>query len=177
MSKMAPCMSISDQGPIHSVNLLLQTCFLISSICISTAAPWCVPFSCEWNVSVLIWDLCEGWQFSIQQMSAERRDPSCCLLVSYLILKSVSVSARILCYSVPCYFASLLFSLIRPFAGRVPLSVVILCSIPLWTDRLLLTGCSYLQCFAKTSKGGPQASFGNFSQLSIGCKTPRCLDY
>lgn len=58
-------------------------------------------------------------------MSAEQRDPTRCLLVSHLILKSVSVIARILCYSVPCYFASLLFSLIRPFAGCVPLSVVI----------------------------------------------------
>lgn len=151
-------------------------CFLISPICISTVAPWCVPFLVSEMFHCSYEDLREDWQFSIQHMSAERRDPSCCLLVSHLILKSVSVSARIPCYSVPCYFASLLVSLIRPFAGCVPLSLVIY-TIPLWTDRLLLTGCSYLERFAKTSKGGPQASFGNFSQLSIGCKTPRCRDY
>lgn len=30
-------------------------CLLISSICISTVAPWCVSCSCKWNVLLLMW--------------------------------------------------------------------------------------------------------------------------
>lgn len=44
---------------------------------------------------------------------------------SHISFSSQCLSARALCYSVPCYFASLPRSLIRPFAGCVPLSVVI----------------------------------------------------
>lgn len=48
------------------------------------------------------------------------------LFVSHPALESMSVIARgVLCYSVPCYFASVPFSLIRPFAGCVLLSMVI----------------------------------------------------
>lgn len=64
---------------------------LISAICISTVAPWCIPFSCEWNVRLLIWGFMR--RLTVSAYSARLRRgggiPSRCLLLSYLILKSV----------------------------------------------------------------------------------------
>lgn len=83
-------------------------CLLISSICISSVAPWCVSFlvsemsycSCE--------DLSEDWQLSIQLVSAQWQELSCSLLLSHFILKSV-VTFIIYCHAIvpPSFFPHL----------------------------------------------------------------------
>lgn len=72
--------------------------------------------------------------------------PSRCLLLRRLVLESVPLSP----VKAARYFASILFFfLIRPFCRMRSPYYGHLCSIPLWTDKLLLTGCSYLEHFSQ----------------------------